>query len=119
MQRMAEVLRSMTNLNSPSVASPPSPFENVSEEPTFPVAANASSVGGPNDAIDFVTYESLGRSENQSENQPENMDSGVEDSPANYSDADAFPPFRNRQDSEQSSSGSPLLRSFIIYRLLF
>lgn len=123
MQRMAEVLRSMSNLNSPNVASPPSPFENLTEEPTFHVAAgaNAASVDSNvrDDAIDFVTYESLGRSENQPENQMENMDSGVEDSPANYSDdrADAFPSFRNRQDSEQSSSGSPLLRCYTYYRL--
>lgn len=112
---MAEVLRSMTNLNSPNVASPPSPFENLTEEPSFVAAgANASAVNSNvrDEAIDFVTYESLGRSENQPENQLENMDSGVEDSPLNYSDdrTDTFPTSRTRQDSEQSSSGSPLRR---------
>ena len=119
MQRMAEVLRSMTNLNSPNVASPPSSVESPSLEPPFAVAAdnvaptNSIARGEVNsrEEIDFVTYESLGRSENQPE-QLENMDGDVDDGSGNYSDYrnDAFPPFRNRQDSEQSSNGFPLLR---------
>lgn len=127
MQRMAEVLRSMTNLNSPNVASPPSPFESPSLEPSFVVAgANASPANSSvrdevnnREEIDFVTYESLGRSENQADNQLENMDGDVDDGSGNYADYrnDAFPTFRNRQDSEQSSSGFSLLRFyyFILY----
>ncbi|XP_046445011.1 DDB1- and CUL4-associated factor 6-like [Daphnia pulex] len=120
MQRMADVLRSMTSLNSPSVASPSSPFENPTEDPSFPVAEANVSLANSNvrddvnsrDEIDFVTYESLGRSENNPENQPENMDGGMDDSSTNYSDDrnESFPPFRNRQDSEQSSNGYPVLR---------
>jgi hypothetical protein len=122
MQRMADVLRSMTSLNSPSVASPSSPFENPTEDPSFPVAEANVSLANSNvrddvnsrDEIDFVTYESLGRSENNPENQPENMDGGMDDSSTNYSDDrnESFPPFRNRQDSEQISNGYPVLRYF-------
>ncbi|XP_057374937.1 DDB1- and CUL4-associated factor 6-like isoform X2 [Daphnia carinata] len=120
MQRMADVLRSMTSLNSPSVTSPPSPFENPTEEPPFLIAEanappNTSSVRGETnsrDEIDFVTYESLGRSENLPENQLENMESNAEDSSINFSEerSETFPHFRNRQDSEQSSSGFSLPR---------
>jgi hypothetical protein len=122
MQRMADVLRTMSSLNSPSVASPASPFENTLEEPSFPVAEANASLTNSNvrddvnnrDEIDFVTYESLGRSENNPENQSVNMDGGMEESSTNYSDDrnESFPPFRNRQDSEQSSNGFPLLRYF-------
>lgn len=124
MQRMADVLRSMTSLNSPSVTSPPSPFENPIEGPSFLVAEtntprNTSSVRdetNSRDEIDFVTYESLGRSENLPENQLENMESSAEDSSINFSDdrSETFPHFRNRQDSEQSSSGFSLPRYLFI-----
>ena len=121
MQRMADVLRSMTSLNSPSVASPSSPFENPSEEPSFPMAEANSSLTNSNvrddannrDEIDLVTYESLGRAENNPDNQPENMDGVMEDGATNYSDdrSESFPPLRNRQNSEsQSFNGLPLLR---------
>ena len=123
MQRMAEVLRSMTSLNSPSIASPSTSFENPIEEPISfmtgihsPSSSSNSNVStDPNnsgrDDIDFVTYESLGRSESQHDNQIENMDSGVEENSVHYSDdrLDNLP-HRNRQDSEQSSNGFSILR---------
>lgn len=122
MQRMAEVLRSMTSLNSPTVASPSSPFEIPTEEPSFASSSSNNSAEGSNnrDEIDFVTYESLGRSENQQENQLENMDSGVDENSINYSDDRTEPlPRRNRQDSEQSSNGFSILRFVTVHRNLF
>lgn len=129
MQRMADVLRSMTSLNSPNVPSPPSPFENPVEEPSYLVAeanatANTSTARdetNSRDEIDFVTYESLGRSENLPENQLENMDSSVEDNSTNYSDDrnETFPHLRNRQDSEQSYSGFSLLRCLFCLSFVF
>lgn len=121
MQRMAEVLRSMSNLNSSNVATLSNSFENPSEEPSFPIANEVITSSAPvirgegnsREEIDYVTYESLGRSENQSENQLENMQGDhIEDSPSNYLDdrSEAFPHFRNRQNSEQSLNGFPLLR---------
>ena len=117
MQRMADVLTSMMNRSSQSVDSPMSPVGSPMPEPSFP--ANNSSTLSPNsfvvpdpstgnsEEIDCVTYESLGRSENQSDN--------VDIATGSSSDAgrrleSTFSSFRIRQDSEQSVAGNSVQR---------
>lgn len=100
MQRMAEILRSMTNLSSNNNSNAPmSPV--ISNEPSFPVPSSSTSgAAHVREEIDSVPYESLGRSDNH----PDDLANQENDQP------DDTPMFRIRQDSEQSSSGISISR---------
>lgn len=117
MQRMADVLTSMMNRSSQSVDSPMSPVGSPMPEPSFP-ANNSSNLlsnsfvvpdpsTGNSEEIDCVTYESLGRSENQSDH----LDIAASSSnDAGRRLETTFSSFRIRQDSEQSTAGNSVQR---------
>ena len=102
MQRMTEILRSMTNLNSngPANNAQQAMSPVVANEPSFPVSS--PSTGAPEE-IESVSYEALARS---ASNQQEDV--------AEHENNDDVPAYRVRQDSEQSSSGISISRYCII-----